>query len=105
MSSPADPEIAIFSSCMAIFFLYHVYYFERHRLLHSFFRGSKGEHRDQHSGYNVDLWTTAIESRVIWAKEMLRRPRPTDDMLAMHTMRNVGLVFTQECKIFLSLLY
>lgn len=111
MSSPADvpppptpigappgseaAEIAIFASCMAIFFLYHVYYFERHRLLHSFFRRNKGEHRDRHGGYKIDLWTTAIESRVIWAGEMIRQPNSDDNLLAMHTMRNVGPLFLQ----------
>jgi hypothetical protein len=101
MSSPASPppsasppgsqaaEIAIFSTCMVIFFLYHVYYFERHRILHNFFNKNQGS-----GGYNIDLWTTAIESRVIWAKEMIRQPKSDDNLLAMHTMRNVVIAST-----------
>jgi hypothetical protein len=83
-------EIAIFASCMVIFFVYHIYYFERHRLLHSCFRGNKGEHRDLSGANKIDLWTAAIESRVIWAREMIRQPKSDDNLLAMHTMRNVG---------------
>ena len=77
-------EIAIVASCLTIFMLYHVYYFERHRILHTcLFRRNE---QDGYSGH-IELWTTAIESRVIWAREMIKQPKKDDALLAMHTMR------------------
>lgn len=87
-------EIAIFSSCMAIFILYHVYYFERHRLVHCHCFRKEDDEKNPRRRFNIDLWTTAIESRVIWAKEMIRQPRSDDSLLAMHTMRNVIIAST-----------
>ena len=85
-------EIALFASMISLFCVYHVYYFERHRFLHSIFKwgSSNGKKR----GFTVDLWTTAIESRVIWAKEMIKQPHSDDRLLAMHTMRNVIIAST-----------
>ena len=40
----------------------------------------------------VDLWTTAVESRVVWAQEMMRDA--SEALLAVQTLRNVVVAAT-----------
>lgn len=76
-------EIAILATCIAIFFLYHLWYFERHIVLRHMWLGKAKK------TLAMDLWTTAIETRVMWAREMIKQPKKDDNLLAMHTMRYV----------------
>lgn len=74
-------EIAIFATCLSIFFLYHVYYYKRHVLLRHWWLS-----RAQKT-LAMDLWTTAVESRILWTREMINQPQEGDSLLAVHTMR------------------
>lgn len=76
-----------FRSLQVVFAVYHAYYFGRHRVK---FLDSCGCVPALFG--TVDLWTTAVESRVVWAQEMMRGA--SEALLAVQTLRNVVVAAT-----------
>lgn len=79
-------EIAIFVTCVSSFIVYHVYYFGRHHF-------NAGCTRSRWLGWlSIDLWTTALISRVLWAQELMTSKE--EALLAVQTLRNVIVAAT-----------
>lgn len=64
------------------FVCYHVFYFARHRL--HFHHDGRGP--------TLDLWTTAVESRVVWAEQIMKDKG--EALLGVQTLRNIVVAST-----------
>ena len=103
MSSPPSPppgplppgskaaEITIFSAICFLFFAYHFFYFQRHRSIIQKLFGCCGLSQNN-MGHTIDLWTTAVETRTLWARLVMKDKG--EALLAVHTMRNVVIAAT-----------